>query len=313
MELWVWIIGVWLTVGIAITVANSIQERRHKGLDLFESSFLEKAAFHLILIFGAPVIVLFSVAVGVQMLWEGRVPITDWSWWPKRAKRFRGPIRRETIVCRMIEVRRRHDSTIRERGSASGWMMADLWDTPEWRMLEMVEQFRRLEHDGLSKPQIQEKIDAASPGGDVDPSNTKSLSQYIKRRLSIEAPEYIATGPRIFERALAIADKWMADEIEFEAEKAPYPPAEWLRERIHIAEFERWTRATEHDLDEVMGEFVRGQNRRHWRDMKTRMLRGDELWIFRSPPDTWEQLCGRSGIALVRSGKPIAHLITEKN
>lgn len=33
--------------------------------------------------------------------------------------------------------------------------------------------------------------------------------------------------------------------------------------------------------------------------------RGDELWWYDSPPETWEQLCGRAGWALVRAGRVI--------
>lgn len=36
---------------------------------------------------------------------------------------------------------------------------------------------------------------------------------------------------------------------------------------------------------------------------------GDELWFYCSPPKTWEQLCGRTGFAIVRGGQVIEHCL----
>ena len=47
--------------------------------------------------------------------------------------------------------------------------------------------------------------------------------------------------------------------------------------------------------------------------MQQSMIPGDELWTFSSPPETWQHLMGRAGIALVRNGKPIAHIVTMMN
>jgi len=40
------------------------------------------------------------------------------------------------------------------------------------------------------------------------------------------------------------------------------------------------------------------------------MAKGDQLWKFRSPEETWWELCGREGIALVRKGKIIGAIVT---
>lgn len=34
-------------------------------------------------------------------------------------------------------------------------------------------------------------------------------------------------------------------------------------------------------------------------------LKGDELWWYESPQETWDMLCGRAGWALVRDGKVV--------
>jgi hypothetical protein len=39
----------------------------------------------------------------------------------------------------------------------------------------------------------------------------------------------------------------------------------------------------------------------------------DELWAFSSPAEYWKGLAGRAGVALVRDGRPIAHVVTVMN
>lgn len=40
---------------------------------------------------------------------------------------------------------------------------------------------------------------------------------------------------------------------------------------------------------------------------------GDEIWTWSTPRWTWENLCGRGGLALVRDGKPVDHVMTLMN
>lgn len=40
---------------------------------------------------------------------------------------------------------------------------------------------------------------------------------------------------------------------------------------------------------------------------------GDKILRFSSPSETWGQLCGRSGMALLREGKVIDYIITRMN
>ena len=48
-------------------------------------------------------------------------------------------------------------------------------------------------------------------------------------------------------------------------------------------------------------------------ELVAKMQENDELWEFTSPPDTWNRLCGRAGICLVRNGKVIDSFITMMN
>jgi hypothetical protein len=50
-----------------------------------------------------------------------------------------------------------------------------------------------------------------------------------------------------------------------------------------------------------------------WESLKARMQPGDELWTFSSSPQSWRDLAGRAGIALVRNGQIIERLVTMMN
>ncbi len=50
-----------------------------------------------------------------------------------------------------------------------------------------------------------------------------------------------------------------------------------------------------------------------WEAMKARLQPGDELWTFASSKESWRNLAGRAGIALVRNGQIIERLVTMMN
>jgi len=50
-----------------------------------------------------------------------------------------------------------------------------------------------------------------------------------------------------------------------------------------------------------------------WEALKARMQPGDELWTFASSPESWRDLAGRAGIALVRDGQIVERLVTMMN
>ena len=77
---------------------------------------------------------------------------------------------------------------------------------------------------------------------------------------------------------------------------------EWLTKREDVAEVESrevkfFDIKTHHDLS----------------PLKERMLPGDEVWSFSSPVESWGVLAGRAGFALIRDGRPLAHMITIMN
>jgi hypothetical protein len=59
-------------------------------------------------------------------------------------------------------------------------------------------------------------------------------------------------------------------------------PAEWIKERVQVV-------TVKGEIHPTFG----------------RLKVGDEIWHFSSPPASWEHLCGRAGIVLVRKGRII--------
>ena len=50
-----------------------------------------------------------------------------------------------------------------------------------------------------------------------------------------------------------------------------------------------------------------------WRRIVMMMQDGDELWTFCSDVESWQMLCGRAGISLVRGGEIIESIVTMMN
>jgi hypothetical protein len=94
-----------------------------------------------------------------------------------------------------------------------------------------------------------------------------------------------------------------------------------LIERKSVAELEventlRSDQLSESDRTGPRAEMMRkpfaGLNA-EWEGLKARMQPGDELWTFASSPESWRNLAGRAGIALVRNGQIVERLVTMMN
>jgi peptidoglycan-associated lipoprotein len=86
---------------------------------------------------------------------------------------------------------------------------------------------------------------------------------------------------------------------------------EWLTRRITVAEAERMYTVSEEALGPKPVLF--GFMLPRWLELKAKMRAGDELWLFRTPDEAWQMLCGREGIVLIRNGRSIDGVITLMN
>jgi hypothetical protein len=75
-----------------------------------------------------------------------------------------------------------------------------------------------------------------------------------------------------------------------------YPPSTWLRSRMTVEEFEQ--------------EFPNYMDTPYLVEFMRLLQEGDQLWRFSSPPQQWAALAGRGGVALVRDGRLVAHIVT---
>lgn len=92
--------------------------------------------------------------------------------------------------------------------------------------------------------------------------------------------------------------------------------SEWLDEKITVEEAERQNPGLPNDdraerFPEIRKPF--GFLSPKWDALKAQMQPGDELWTFSSSAESWQNLAGRAGIALVRDKKVIATIVTRLN
>lgn len=67
----------------------------------------------------------------------------------------------------------------------------------------------------------------------------------------------------------------------------------------------------EDKIKTLRGEF--GGLLKDWLVLEGMVQDQDEIWLYETPFEYWESLCGESGVALVRDGEVIAQVVTEMN
>ncbi len=97
-------------------------------------------------------------------------------------------------------------------------------------------------------------------------------------------------------------------------EKPPIPKA-WLDKKVSIEEAEALHPGVHDERVQRMPDIAKpfGFLNGAWEALKAAMQPGDELWTFASPPESWQNLAGRAGVAVVRDGNPIKIIVTRMN
>jgi hypothetical protein len=92
-------------------------------------------------------------------------------------------------------------------------------------------------------------------------------------------------------------------------------PAAWLDEQITLEEAERRHPGIQDERVARHPELGRpfGGLNTEWEQLKAQIKPGNQLWTFVSPPDSWRNLAGRAGVALVRDGGVVAVVTTIMN
>ena len=302
MQWWWVVLPIWAIVGIGFAGLFLWTEfRTGNSNDLLVNVFVS-----MVIAVGAPFIVLFCIAVVASMLIRGEIPLTTRRLWRK------APEFREDVMIEMIALRRRSDPNLKGMPHPENWIVADLWRTAEAAILEIVELPSLLEFDGFTEPEIIERIEAWRSATVERPEPPPhNLDSYVRYRIEIEAPVYPLNDKKLFARTLEIAKAYAEASTKSTASEASVP-REWLEERISLIDLDRKLSEMQHLPEGPVG-LIFSPKRDEMARIKLRMRKEDELWIYESPPETWIQLGGRRGIALVREGKPIETLVLTMN
>ncbi|HCE42869.1 MAG TPA: hypothetical protein DET40_04925 [Lentisphaeria bacterium] len=86
---------------------------------------------------------------------------------------------------------------------------------------------------------------------------------------------------------------------------------EWLVRKISLEEAEKAHMV----LDKRLGPdpLPFGFQYQKWLEFKNQLEEGDELWKFHSPTESWQNLCGRAGICILRKGDIVDCMVTTMN
>jgi hypothetical protein len=209
----------------------------------------------------------------------------------------------------MIELRRNKDADLRKLPHPSEVPGFLLWRTPEYVIYSIIRNEMLLALDGLSESEAVERIDKVRRLNLICVgAQSLTVEQYIDQVLSVYFSRYLEHGVDLRNAAIKLAKAHV--QLSAGLEGGAYPPIEWLSWKMDRAEFDRkfanrpdasqlLMPSSNFDIDFV--EFI------------IRLRDDDELWRFSSPPESWEMMMGRGGIALVRDGRPITYLGTVMN
>jgi hypothetical protein len=82
---------------------------------------------------------------------------------------------------------------------------------------------------------------------------------------------------------------------------------QWLKDRLSVSDAE--VQLVEMDRDWGSEGVESGWLSYFNEHIKSQMLPGDELWLYDSGDESWENLSGEDGLALVRNGQVVALLM----
>ncbi len=186
-----------------------------------------------------------------------------------------------------------------------------IWHMPEAVFLEAVDADRDLRAGGAADWQIWEKLDTwLDVDGEPLPAGSTILD-YLKSRMSFIDHDLKTLDDRLVSGQVEMCHRWLDQTKPLGGEG--WPPVEWLTKRLSFAEFETLESGADQSDLGAPAMLHLGRSNRDLAQMKIRMLAGDEIWSFSSPAEYWRHLGGRAGVALVRNGRLVAHVVTDMN
>jgi hypothetical protein len=119
---------------------------------------------------------------------------------------------------------------------------------------------------------------------------------------------------RVIAALLCASLLWLGAPARAADDMPPIPKA-WLDKKVSVEEAEALYSGVHDERVQRRPDFAKpfGFLNSNWEALKAAMQPGDELWTFASPPDSWQNLAGEAGVAVVRDGNPIKVIITTVN
>lgn len=123
----------------------------------------------------------------------------------------------------------------------------------------------------------------------------------LLRVVSIDARQYDPQALKIAHEELSLRGLPVPNEEN-------YLIKGWLTAKLSIKEAESKNMVQNANLG--LDPLPFGYCNKEWKKLLELMEDGDELWEYCSPRESWGNLCGRAGIALVRNGVVLSSLLT---
>ena len=210
----------------------------------------------------------------------------------------------------MIELRRKREWWFKRSPHPNKRPGFETWRTPEFAILSIAKSFALLRQDGLSEVQAIARIDERRNLGVLD-ADTASLEAYVRLVLDRYAPQYLVFGDRLLREVLSLVEGELANRY-----RAPTSPGAWsesslVKERISLEEFRRQLATSKRSQGPML--FPRQGAEEEMTQFLVRLDDADEIWSWRSSPETWRLMIGRGGLTLVRNNRAIATVVTMMN
>lgn len=181
-------------------------------------------------------------------------------------------------------------------------------------VVDAIFQYEYLRDGGLDEHQSWERVfgfyDASAPAGVAD------QAVMIACILDSLSPGYFERYGALLERILPYVRRWVLHRMHEAKFGSMQPPAEWIRFQMAVEDIDRepvpFVRNSE-EPEPFRWDQVRLKGWPRWERLKNRMVEGDELWSFSSASGSWENLCGRAGVVVLRQGRPIGDIVLLMN
>lgn len=311
MALMWWLAIGWCGCAIALVIFERIRARYTTGF-VDPTQPRQYFAIYATLLIFSPIVLPAALIINAQKAWQWIPWLLSFGRGEDPYSRFDQdwPTDRDLFLGMLIRRRKLFDPRLR-REVIDNWLMRDFWSMPEAIVLEAVDAYRDLKSGNAQDWQIWEKLDTwLNVDGPPMPDGA-AISYYLQSRMQSKDPNFLRLGERVLSGHIDICNRWLNKAKS--ASSTEWPPLEWLTKKLTFAEFESMSVGAQRAYADAPAVLHLSRSEQDLFRMKLRLLAGDEVWAFSSSIESWRMLGGRAGIALVRDGHVVAHVVSKMN